>query len=168
MQHAPLSDGRRCDAARRRRSQTECSQRLDTEDVPQLRSALAAPPLVGPAGAAVCAASPFARARAQTHMPHSAHLNACRERVPRIHRLQKFAEDLEQADIATPAPDVAQLRGRLALRRIRQPGLETPRTPQGPLRTPQGSMIHLVDPSDSAVTYRMPAGVTPARPPPAE
>ena len=74
MQHAPASDGRRNgarDATRRRRSQTECTQRLDANDVPQLRSSLAAPPLVGPAGAAVRAASRFARvhARRQKHMP---------------------------------------------------------------------------------------------------
>jgi hypothetical protein len=74
-------------------------------------------------------------------------------------RLHQFAEELEQADIGTPAHDAAHLRGRVALRRIRQPGMSSPRTPRadGP--------IDVVDPSDLAVTYRFPGLSTPAKQP---
>lgn len=76
-------------------------------------------------------------------------------------RLQQFADDLENADIATPLDANKNLRGRVALRRMRQPGLDTPRTPRA---EGDATPVRIVDPSDVAVTYRMPAHMTPARP----
>ena len=88
--------------------------------------------------------------------------------------LRHFSEELEQADIGTPLEvhtgEKQNHRARLALRRIRQPGMETPRTPRGN-ENEDGSAVEMVDPSD--ITYRLgaiggatpAAGVTPARTP---
>ena len=65
------------------------------------------------------------------------------------------ARKMEQADIGTPvATGIGALRGRLAVRRVRAPNLlnlPTPRTP----RCDDGTVM-IVDPSDKAITYRMP------------
>jgi len=71
-------------------------------------------------------------------------------------QLKEFSEDLEQADIATPAADVQHLRGRGFMRRMRQPQAETP-------RTPRHADVDIIDPSDVDITYRLPANATPAR-----
>ena len=79
-------------------------------------------------------------------------------------KLQHFSEELEQADIGTPldAEAAGRLRGRLAMRWIRQPGLDTPKTPRTPRRAAEdGASVSIVDPSDVAVTYRLPAHTTP-------
>ena len=72
-------------------------------------------------------------------------------------QLEGFGEELEQADIGTPI-DASKnlLRGRLAMRRVRQPNaLNLP----SPARTPRydDGSVKIVDPSDKQVTYRMPA-----------
>ena len=92
--------------------------------------------------------------------------------------LQQFAEELEQADIGTPVNGAAP-RGRMAMRRVRQPMADTPRTPRageaarvaalttragllgllGSPRTPRqddGSGTKVVDPSDAMFTYNQP------------
>lgn len=82
-------------------------------------------------------------------------------------QLAQFSEDLEQADIGTPAhPEEGLARGRLVLRRMRQPvvfadgapppGKALPQTP----RQADGT-VAIVDPSNKAVTYRKPVA-TPA------
>ena len=73
--------------------------------------------------------------------------------------LLNFSEELENADIATPVSARQNvLRGRLALRRVSQPNVLdlTPR--QQTPRAADGSVL-IVDPSDGAVTYRMPVGI---------
>ena len=80
------------------------------------------------------------------------------------HHSQRFEEELEQADIGTPLleGDAEGLRGRVALRRVHHgPGQETPRTPRAADADDDDTAVELVDPSDKAVTYRMPAHATP-------
>lgn len=91
-------------------------------------------------------------------------------------QLNEFCEELEAADIATPIHAMAgtqKLRGRIALKRFKQPQEATPRTPRagtgrltsrfgpssllGSPRTPRqddGSGVPVVDPSDPHMTYR--------------
>lgn len=100
-------------------------------------------------------------------------------------QLNEFCEELEHADIATPIHAMAgtqKLRGRIALKRVKQPQEATPRTPRanagkltsrfgpsallGSPRTPRqddGSGVPVVDPSNPAMTYRKPFQ-TPAGP----
>lgn len=104
-------------------------------------------------------------------------------------QLNEFCEELEAADIATPVRAMAgtqKLRGRIALKRFKQPQEATPRTPRaatgrltsrfgpssllGSPRTPRqddGSGVPVVDPSDPHMTYRKvfqtPAGALPSR-----
>lgn len=73
--------------------------------------------------------------------------------------LSAFSEELENADIATPVSSRADaLRGRLFLRRVSQPNVANLTPRQLTPRAADGS-IKIVDPSDRAITYRMPFGI---------
>ena len=104
----------------------------------------------------------------------------------------EFCEELEAADVATPVKPLhamagtQKLRGRIALKRFKQPQEATPRTPRaaagrltsrfgpssllGSPRTPRqndGSGVQVVDPNDPHMTYRKvfqtPSGAPPSR-----
>ena len=77
-------------------------------------------------------------------------------------KLAQFQEELEAADIGTPLKEQPVVRGRVALRRIRQPNAQIDKvcvTPRVTLPL-KDSDIKIVDPSDAGISYRLCTGMT--------